>query len=70
MGYKRSGCMFCMFGVHLEKSPNRFEMLKQTHPKQWKFCIEKLGLGEVLDYLGITYGKYKQLNILEYIKEA
>ena len=24
--------MLCGFGCHLEKSPNRFEMLKETHP--------------------------------------
>ena len=52
---KRTGCMFCMFGVHLEKSPNRFEMMKETHPKQYDYCINKLGLGEVLDYIGVKY---------------
>ena len=31
-GCKRTGCMLCGFGCHLEKSPNRFEMLKETHP--------------------------------------
>ena len=31
-GCNRTGCMLCGFGCHLEKSPNRFEMLKETHP--------------------------------------
>ena len=31
---KRTGCMFCMFGAHLEKEPNRFQMMKETHPSQ------------------------------------
>lgn len=31
-GCKRTGCMLCGFGCHLEESPNRFEMLKETHP--------------------------------------
>lgn len=31
-GCSRTGCMLCGFGCHLEKSPNRFEMLKETHP--------------------------------------
>ena len=52
---KRTGCMFCMFGVHLEKTPNRFQMMKTTHPKQYDYCINKLGLGEVLDYIGVKY---------------
>jgi 3'-phosphoadenosine 5'-phosphosulfate sulfotransferase (PAPS reductase)/FAD synthetase len=55
MGYTRTGCMFCMFGVHLEKEPNRFQMMMETHPRQYKYCIEKLGLGRVLDYIKIPY---------------
>lgn len=34
-GCSRTGCMLCGFGCHLEKSPNRFEMLKETHPKMY-----------------------------------
>lgn len=52
---KRTGCMFCMFGVHLEDEPNRFQRMKQTHPKQWEYCINKLGCGKVLDYIGVSY---------------
>ena len=43
MGEKRTGCMFCMFGVHLEKGENRFQRMKKTHPKQYDLCINKLG---------------------------
>lgn len=58
----RTGCVFCGFGCHLEKSPNRFERLKETHPKMWDYCtrpIEEngLGMGEVLDYIGVKWGK-------------
>lgn len=56
-GANRTGCMFCMFGVQSEKSPNRFEIMKNTHPKQWDYCINKLGCGKVLDFLGVEYGK-------------
>ena len=55
-GVKRTGCMFCMFGVHLEDYPNRFQRMKKTHPKLWKYCIEDLGCGEVMDYIGVDYG--------------
>ena len=55
MGYTRTGCMFCMFGVHLEKPPNRFQLMKQTHPKQWDFCINKLNLRQPLEYIGVPY---------------
>lgn len=68
-GCDRSGCIFCMLGCHLEKAPNRFQRLKQTHPRQYQYCIgggelvdgkwqpskEGLGLGHVLDYIGVKY---------------
>lgn len=65
----RTGCIFCMFGCHLEKEPNRFQRLKETHPRQYKYCIgggemvdgkwqpskDGLGLRKVLDYIGVNY---------------
>lgn len=68
-GCNRTGCIFCMFGCHLEKAPNRFQRLKETHPRQYKYCIgggemvdgkwqpnkDGLGLGHVLDYIGVKY---------------
>ena len=68
-GCDRTGCIFCMFGCHLEKEPNRFQMLKETHPRQYEYCIgggemvdgkwqpnkQGLGLGYVLDYIGVKY---------------
>lgn len=62
-------CMFCMFGVHLEKGENRFQMMEKTHPKQYDYCIrggefdkedrwvphKGLGMGFVMDYLGVDY---------------
>lgn len=68
-GCDRTGCIFCMFGCHLEKEPNRFQRLKVTHPKQYEYCIgggemvdgkwqpnkEGLGCGKVLDYIGVDY---------------
>lgn len=35
-----------------EKSPNRFQRMKVNHPAQWKYCMDKLGIREVMDYLG------------------
>lgn len=54
-GEQRTGCMFCMFGVHLEKEPNRFQRMKCSHPKHYDYCINKLGLGKVLDFIGVKY---------------
>lgn len=67
-GAKRTGCMFCMFGAHLEKCPNRFQRMYFTHPKQWDYCINRLGLKQVLDYIHVPYEpepdlfNYKTLN--------
>lgn len=69
-GENRTGCIFCMFGCHLGKEPNKFQRLKETHPKQYEYCInggeydedgnwkpskEGLGIGKVLDYIGVKY---------------
>lgn len=68
-GCNRTVCIFCMFGCHLEKTPNRFQRLKETHPRQYEYCInggemvdgkwqpskEGLGLGKVLDYINVKY---------------
>lgn len=56
----RTGCMFCMFGCHMEKGKNRFQRMKETHPRQYEYCMrpieEKgLGLAQVLDYIGVDY---------------
>lgn len=69
-GRDRTGCVFCMFGCHLEKEPNRFQKLKETHPKLYDYCInggeynedgtwqpskDGLGIGHVLDFIGVNY---------------
>jgi len=55
MGESRTGCIFCMFGCHLEKEPNRFQRMKVSHPQLYEYCITKLGLGNVLDYINVKY---------------
>lgn len=59
-GLHRTGCMFCMFGAQREKSPNRFERMKETHPQLYEYCMKPkeengLGLDEVLTYLKIKH---------------
>lgn len=71
-GCRRTGCIFCGFGAHLEKGEGRFERLKRTHPKQYYFCInggaydtdglwkpneQGLGMGHVFDVLNSLYGE-------------
>lgn len=68
-GKNRTGCIFCTFGVLHEEEPNRFQMLKETHPKLYDYCInggcykdgkwipdsKGLGMGKVLDYINVPY---------------
>lgn len=71
-GCDRTGCVFCGFGLHLEKGETRFERLKRTHPKQYAYCIgggaydedglwkpdkNGLGFGHVFDVLNEIYGE-------------
>lgn len=52
-GETRTGCMFCMFGVQSEQCPNRFQRMELTHPRQYAYCMDKLGLRGVMGFLGI-----------------
>ena len=60
-GCYRTGCVFCAFGCHREKEPNKFQRLHETHPKLWEYCMKDwgdggLGMKHVLDYIGVPTG--------------
>ena len=59
MGEIRTGCKDCMFGVQLEEKPNRFDRMKKHHPKDYDYCMNKLGMKEVLDW--VLRGKQETL---------
>lgn len=61
-GQQRTGCVFCGYGAHLEKSPNRYEKLKEIDFKKWDYCMRNvedngLGFGKVLDFINVKWGK-------------
>lgn len=70
-GVARTGCVFCGYGVHLEKEPTRFQRLKQTHPRLYEYCMgggeykdgkwipnkQGLGMAHVFEELNKIYGK-------------
>lgn len=61
-GQQRTGCVFCGYGAHLEKSPNRYEKLKEIDFKKWDYCMRDvedngLGFGKVLDFINVKWGK-------------
>ena len=51
MGHKRTGCWPCAFGIHLEKWPNRFQLMEKQHPKLWDACMDRFGLQPILEYI-------------------
>lgn len=69
-GCDRTGCIFCGFGAHLEKGKTRFQRFKETHPKQYDYCLnggefinglwqpnkQGLGMRYVFDELNKLYG--------------
>lgn len=67
---QRTGCVFCGFGCHLEKEPNRFQALAHTHPQLYDYCMrggkydestgmwipdKGLGMAKVLDYINVKW---------------
>lgn len=80
---QRTGCSMCGFGIHIEKRPHRFDLLRKRNPKEWEFwmyrcCVdengEPYGWGRVLDYIGVEWenepGQLKgQMSIFDYIDE-
>lgn len=71
-GCSRTGCIFCAYGVHLQKGETKFQRLKKTHPKQYEYCIgggtfnrdgmwepdkNGLGMGHVFNEINKIYGK-------------
>jgi len=54
-GMQRTGCMWCLFGISEEKTPNRLQILKELHPKLYDYAINDLNLKQVLEYIGVKY---------------
>lgn len=57
---RRTGCMFCGFGCYFADD-NRFECMKETHPKQYEWIMKPwseggLGYKEVIDWLNENGG--------------
>lgn len=54
---ERTGCMFCLFGIHLEDKGknNRIQRIAISHPKLYNVIINKCGLGKILQYIGVEY---------------
>lgn len=71
-GCDRTGCMFCLFGMHLEKGETRIQRLHRTHPRIYEYIMgggefneqglwipnaKGLGLKFVMDEVNRVMGK-------------
>ncbi|ANP79336.1 phosphoadenosine phosphosulfate reductase [Vibrio crassostreae 9CS106] len=54
-GEPRTGCMFCAFGVHLDKGLNRFQRMKISHPRQHRVITERMDLGSALQLIDVKF---------------
>lgn len=63
-GAQRTGCSMCGFGIHLEKRPHRFDLLRRSNPAEWDYQMyhigkdingNEIGWGHVLDYIGVGW---------------
>ena len=50
-----------------KKKPNKFQLMQDTHPQIYDYCINKLGCGKVMDYCGIKYKKEEECEQQELI---
>lgn len=55
-GAQRTGCMYCMFGIHMDKEPNRLQRMKYTHPNAYKLAMKPeseggLGYKDKIDWI-------------------
>lgn len=55
-GFERTGCFPCMFGIFKEKGENRFQRMRKTHPKLWKYCMDYLDIRKVMNFLSLPTG--------------
>ncbi|MFX0132255.1 MAG: phosphoadenosine phosphosulfate reductase family protein [Candidatus Hodarchaeota archaeon] len=60
-GYKRTGCAGCPYGVHLEKYPNRYQIMSVKDPELYDLYINKCEIGEVLRESGINVDPMERL---------
>lgn len=60
-GCYRTGCVYCLFGAHLESyQKSRLRLLQKTHPKLYDYCLRSkeeggLGMKKIIDDFNEKY---------------
>jgi len=69
-GDSRTGCKFCLFGIHMEKGENRIQRLAYTEPESYRHAVEDLHYDKVMEYIGVEWRPLdKEGNVLGYVPE-
>lgn len=75
---QRTGCSVCGFGIHLQKRPNRFDILRERNPKEYAYLMDHLvqdengewyGWRRVLNYIGVDMDGDGQMTISDLMGE-
>lgn len=70
---QRTGCSMCGFGVHLDRRPHKFDLLRSQRPKEWERLMYHLvqdddgtwyGWGRVLDYIGVSWENWYDTDLV------
>jgi len=64
-GHQRTGCKFCLFGIHLEPTnqPNRIQKLYTEEPEAYFHCIVNLHYDVVMNELGVDWRPFKEPDV-------
>jgi len=58
---KRTGCKFCLYGIHLEQRPNKIDRLKFIEPKSYEFA-KKIGIIDLMETI-LNHNNSNQVSI-------
>ena len=54
---KEQAVCFVCFGLQCEKSLNRFDKMKETHPQIYDYCMNKLQIKDVVNFINTKEDK-------------
>jgi 3'-phosphoadenosine 5'-phosphosulfate sulfotransferase (PAPS reductase)/FAD synthetase len=60
---RRTGCKFCLYGIHLEPRPNRIDRLKFIEPKSYEYA-KKIGIIDLMNMI-LNHNKLNQISIFD-----
>jgi len=50
-GITRTGCIFCLYGLHIKQESQKLVVLKRLHPKMYEYVMSTLGAAKHIDFM-------------------